>query len=146
MTAGPRCSELCPSTADYWTSHCKSTKSTSSVQTNANTSPIVAVSTHRCVRDDSWPTVFGIEPVSSKPGKRLQNRRNIRPQQNHTSNLTQQSRCSQNISDDSQDCQSTVQSPQSAGTQKEDNLKKEKNYFLLFFFSFSVTVATPRAS
>jgi hypothetical protein len=43
----------------------------------------------------------------------------------------------------SDQCQSTVQSPQSAGTIQEDNLKRKIIFCSVFF---SVSVATPRAS
>jgi hypothetical protein len=75
MTAGPRCSESCPS-VDCCSSACKVDENNRNltVQTNAKKQSIVAsVPTHRSLSDDSWPTVLGIVPVSRLFCNSLQN-------------------------------------------------------------------------
>jgi hypothetical protein len=108
-----------------------------SVQTNA----AHHVLTHRAVSDDSWPTVLGIVPVSELLNNDLQKSMKRQTTHSNPSFLTNQSRCSQNMSDD---CQSTVQLPRSAGTNQKDNLTRKKVFF--FFFLVSNTSVPCRLS
>jgi hypothetical protein len=131
-TAGPRCSESCRS-ADCRPSTCKIDETTATLCSDQHKPtprrrPCFNSQAHkgRQLAHGARNRAGQLSGVQG-PAKSTKHQ----PQHKHTSILTQQSRCSQNTSDD---CQSTLQSPQSAGTMQGNNLKKESYFFAPFAF------------
>jgi hypothetical protein len=123
-TADPRCSESCRS-VHCCPSACKVDEPNSNLlfrptQTHrrlcSNSQELKRRQLAHGARNRAGQLIAGQVPKSTKH------------QTTHTpSFLTKQSRCSQNTSEH---CQSTVQSPRSAGTNHQNNLKSKKFFFL----------------